>query len=126
MKTIVPAAILVIGMLLIGISLVWTLIFPPGQGWTTDKAKRMTELGNQATTIRLQLNQAEAKPSMHAGQNPAELKAKFEEINAEYKTLYDDFTTATQGPKSSTQYLRWTGVACALLGGVAVMATRDK
>jgi hypothetical protein len=126
MKSVLPAAAVVIGMLLIGVSLVWSVLFPANQAWTTEKANRMTELGNQASTLKIQLNQAQTRPSMHAGQNPAELQEKYDQISREYKALYEEFSSATQRPKSSSQALRYSGFVCIVAGGIFLFATRER
>lgn len=85
----------------------------------------MTELGNQATAIQMKIDQATARPSMHAGENPAELKAKYDEVAAEYKLLYAEFKSADESPKTAAVFLRWSGIAFVVAGGLVVFATRS-
>ena len=126
MKTALPAVIVVVGFAMLGLSLVWSLLFPPSAVWTQEKAAKMTDLGNQATAIKLEMGQRESRPSMHAGQNVAELKSKYDQISADYTALYEEFRSAKDSPQTSSSYLRWAGIACVAAGAVVVMATRNK
>ena len=126
MKTALPAIVVVVGFLMLGLSLVWSMLFPPSAVWTQEKAVQMTELGNQATAIKLEMGQRETRPSMHAGQNVAELKGKYDQIYAEYTALYEEFRSAKDSPQTSSSYLRWIGIACVAVGAVVVMATRKE
>ncbi len=85
----------------------------------------MTELGDQATAIKLQLTQSQTRPSMHSGENPAELQEKYDKIAAEYKTLHEEFVGINQTPKTAKSFLWWSGIAFVVAGGIIVMANRD-
>jgi hypothetical protein len=125
MKSVLPAAAVAVGIVLLGVSLVWAMLFPASRGWTEEKSRRLTDLGNQATEIQLQLGQSRTRPSMHSGVNPAELPEKLEKVNAEYKALYEEFRTATERPKSASRYLKWSGIAFVVAGALIVFATRS-
>jgi hypothetical protein len=124
MKAVLPTSAIVVGLVLLIGSVVWATLFPPSRNWTAEKATRMTELGNQATAIQLKIDQATARPSMHAGENPAELKAQYDEVAAEYKSLYEEFKSADAAPKTAAVFLRWSGIAFVVAGGLVVFATR--
>jgi hypothetical protein len=125
MKSALPAAALVLGIVLLGASALWAIFFPATRGWTEEKSARMTELGNRAADINLKLTRAEAKPSMHSGLNAAELKAEYEKVSAEYKTLYEEFNGATESPKTASRILRWSGIAFVVAGAIVVFANRE-
>jgi hypothetical protein len=124
MKSTLPAVAVVLGIVLLLGSALWALIFPPSRSWTEEKATRLTELGNRATALQLQLDQAKARPSMHSGLNPAELKAEQEQVEADYKALYQEFASASNSPKTAASFLRWAGIAFIAAGALVVMATR--
>jgi hypothetical protein len=124
MKSTLPAVAVVLGIVLLAASVLWAIVLPASRGWTEEKSARMTELGNRASDIKLQLTRAQAKPSMHSGLNPAELQAEYDKISAEYKTLYDEFSGATQTPKTASSILRWSGIAFVVAGAIVVFANR--
>lgn len=124
MKAALPASAIVVGLVLLIGSVAWATLFPPGRNWTAEKATRMTDLGNQATAIQMKIDHATVRPSMHAGENPAELKAKYDEIETEYKSLYQEFKNADESPKTAASILRWSGIAFVVAGGLVVFATR--
>lgn len=125
MKTALPAVAVVVGVVLLSLSLAWSIFFPASAVWTTEKSTQMTELGNQATALKLQMQSQSKKPSMHAGQNQAELKEKYDQVSAEYKILYEEFRSAKDSPKTSSSILRWAGIAFIAAGALVVMATRN-
>jgi len=61
---------------------------------------------------------------MHSGRNAAELKAEYEKIAAEYKTLHEEFVSASGSPKTAARFLRWAGIAFIAAGALVVLATR--
>jgi hypothetical protein len=125
MKSALPASAVILGVVLLAASLLWAMLFPATRGWTEEKSSRMIELGNRAAEIQRQLSHAEARPSMHAGVNPAELKAEYEKVSAEYKELYEAFSGATESPKTASRILRWSGIAFVVAGAIVVFAGRE-
>ena len=49
------------------------------------------------------LDKAQTRPSMHSGENPAELKEELEKVSAEYKALYEEFSGVSKAPESSSR-----------------------
>jgi len=125
MKSLLPTTAVILGIVLLAASAAWAILFPASRAWTEEKSTRMTQLGNQATEIARQLQQAKTRPSMHSGENPAELQAKYDVIAAEYKALHEEFTSAQDGPKSAATFLKWSGIAFVVAGGLIVFATRS-
>jgi hypothetical protein len=124
MKSALPVAAVTLGVVLLAISFLWAIVFPASASWTPEKSEKLTSLGNRATEIQLQLDKAQTRPSMHSGQNPAELKEELEKVSAEYKVLYAEFSGASKAPESSSRFLRWAGIAFVVAGGLTVFATR--
>lgn len=124
MKAILPGAALIVGIVLLAAGLLWAIFFPPGRGWTEAKSARMTELGDRAGIIKLQLSQSQTRPTMHAGQNPAELKEEYDKISVEYKALHEEFVGANNAPKTAARFLQWAGIAFVAAGGFIVFVNR--
>jgi uncharacterized protein YjeT (DUF2065 family) len=124
MKSVLPAVFVALGLVLLVVSLTWSVLFPPSAVWTKEKSVQLTELGNQATAIKLAMGESESRPRMHSGENAAELKEKYDKVAAEYKALYEEFRTASERPKSASTFLRWSGIAFVAAGALVVMATR--
>lgn len=125
MKSSIPTAVVALGVLLLISSFLWAILFPASRTWTDEKSAQMTSLGDQATEIRLKLDLAKSKPSMHSGENPAELQAKYDEVAAQYKELYEEFNGASKAPESASRLLRWSGIAFVAAGGFITFATRS-
>jgi hypothetical protein len=113
-----------LGLVLLVASAAWGMLFPANRAWTEEKSARMAELGGQAGKLKEQLVQAGSRPKMHAGKNPAELKAEYDKVAAEYKSLHDEFTGAVETPKTASKILRWSGIAFVVAGAIIVFANR--
>jgi hypothetical protein len=124
MKSVLPAGAVALGVVLLAASAAWAILFPASRAWTPEKSARLTQVGNECSAIKLQLNKP-GKPSTKPGEAPAELKAKFEQLDAEYKQLYLEFSGATESPKKAKRFLWWSGIAFVVAGGLIVFATRE-
>jgi hypothetical protein len=125
MKSFLPAATVMIGLLLLIVSLAWGLVAPAGAGWTQEKSQRLQELRRQAHILGSQAAGANEKPTMHGGKNAAEIQAEYEQVKAELETLGDEAEGKIKGPQTTAAYLRWIGIACTLVGVVAFYAVRE-
>jgi hypothetical protein len=125
MKSALPTAAVALGVVLLAASFLWAVMFPASASWTEEKSARLMELGNRATEIQLELGKAKTRPSMHSGQNPAELQAEYDQVAKEYKTLHEEFTSKSKAPDSASTILRWSGIAFVVAGGLVVFATRS-
>jgi hypothetical protein len=123
MKSVLPTAAVAVGLLLLLGSAVWATLFPPSRTWTPEKSARLTTVGNECSAIKLQLSNLGNRTSP-TGETPAELKAKFDKLDAEYKQLYQEFTGATESPKTAKRFLWWSGIAFVIAGSVVVFANR--
>ncbi len=112
-------------MLLLVASESWTTLFPTSRTWSAEQHQRLVELSNQATDLKQQLNVAEARPSIFAGENPAELLDRFKKVDAEYKRVYAQFKIASEPSKPAPKSLRWAGIALIVAGAVIVFVNRD-
>ena len=121
MNSVWSAILVVIGMVLLALSFVWGFIFPASQGWTDEKATRMTDLSNQGRQLLIQANNAKYKPKP-GGPSPEEVRAKYDAVKAELNELKKEFEGIRDSPKTASRYLLWSGAALILVGGMAVMA----
>jgi hypothetical protein len=117
------AAAVALGLALLLASAVWAVLFPPTRSWTPEKSARLTTVGNECSAIKLKLSNLGNKPGA-PGESQADLKAKFDKLDAEYKQLYQEFNGATESPKTAKRFLWWSGIAFVVAGGVVVFASR--
>ncbi|HMP05567.1 MAG TPA: hypothetical protein PJ982_04385 [Lacipirellulaceae bacterium] len=125
MKSALPAAAVIVGLLLLLVSFSWALLFPPQRSWTEEKSVRMAELGSQGNLLKFELIEAQNNPRMHGGKNAAELQAQYDAVNEEYMKLRAEFDNAAQSPKTAATYLRWSGIAFVVAGAIVVFANRE-
>ena len=124
MKPVLPVGLVLIGVVLLLLSAVWPSLFPATNNWTNEKSERLAELGSQTNLLKFQLVEAQNNPQMHAGRNPAELKEQYEQARADYDQLHAEFESARDAPEGLAQSLRGTGIALALIGGLAMFVSR--
>jgi hypothetical protein len=125
MKSFLPSSAVVVGLVLLIGSFAWGILFPPSRTWTEEKSSRMAELGSQANLLKFSLVEAKNRPSIHSGKNPAEVQAEYDKVTAEYDQLKQEFASATNSPKTTATFLRWSGVAFIIAGAMVIMATRS-
>ena len=123
MKAAFPVSALMLGVLLLLASFGWSTLFPATRTWTTEKSQRLSELGGEANRLQFAIVNAQQNPSMHFGQNPAELQAAYDEVRDEYDRLHAEFENARQRPETAARLLRWSGIVCvgAAAAGLWVM-----
>jgi hypothetical protein len=123
MKSSLPGIVVIFGVVLLVVSAAWAILFPVSRAWTDEKAARMTELSAKAHALGFELAAAE-KPSMHRGRSFPEVKAEFDEVNAELATLRDELAGKVAAPARASTILRWSGIAFVAAGALIVYATR--
>jgi hypothetical protein len=121
MKTALPTAAILLGIVFLVGSAVWAMVFPPSRVWTNEKSARMSELNDQADAIKLQLSKGKFKP----GESAAKLQESYDKVSEEYKALHQEYLGATQSPKTAKSFLWWSGIAFIVAGTVVVFAKRD-
>ena len=124
MKSAFPLAAVVLGIFLLLASALWGRLFPPTRSWTEEKSNRLSELGSETNRLKFALVQSRQRVSMHAGQNPAEVKEAYDKVREEYDLLHQDFESARERPKTAAKIFRWSGIGLVLIGGVAHLAGR--
>jgi hypothetical protein len=124
MKQALPTAAVVLGIVLVGASLIWGLMFPASAGWTEEKSLRMRELSSQAHVLGGQVEAARARPNMQGGENPAELEEEYSKVKVELAQLAAEAEGEIAAPKTAATILRWAGFAFVIAGGLVVFASR--
>lgn len=122
---ILPLAGVGLGLALMVVSLFWETWSPAKKSWTPEKSDRLSELGSEANKLKFDLIQAKNNPSMQSGQNPAILQAEHDKIMAEYDELHAELVDARDGPAATSKTLRWTGIICAAIGVIFMLANRQ-
>lgn len=125
MKSLLPTVLVGLGIVLLGLSFLWPLLFPASRSWTKEKSKQMTKLQNEAHKLLFMVDRAKTRPTP-GGPSPREAKANFDKAKAELDTLRAEFESVRDSPKTAGTYLRWIGTTFVLLGGFAVMVARGR
>ena len=121
----IPVAAIVLGMLLLVASVVWEQLFPPTRAWTEEKSQRLAELGSETNRLKFALVQSQQHPSVHAGQNPAEVKLAYDKARQEYDLLHQQFQSARDSPKTVAAVLRWAGIVLVAAGALLFYSNRS-
>ncbi len=122
MKAMLSTGAVVLGMLLVAMSLVWGLLFPASAGWTEEKSLQLKDLRNRAHILSGKVAGASAKPSMHGGENAAEIQAELDQVKAELQSLDSELQGKIDAPATASSILRYAGIAFVVAGGLAVYA----
>ena len=83
----------------------------------------MRELSGKAHLLSFKASAAGSNVSMH-GAGAADAAAEYKQAQEELRLLREEFEGQRDAPTTAANYLRWGGVAMALLGGMAVVAIR--
>lgn len=124
MKSNLPLILTVVGIVLVALSALWPMIFPPDRNWNEAKSQRMTELSNKAHGLLYEAVQAKENPKP-GGPSRREAEQRYEEAKAELEALQQEFQGIQESPKTSAFYLRWAGIALVVAGGAALMIGGD-
>ncbi len=110
-KLLIVAAAL--GLVLVVMSLLWGVFFPPEDTWTVDKSHRMSELTERAHLLHIKVKKAERKPlTADSGRDAEEYRA----VTTEFATLKSELESAKSRPETVTLGLRWGGLLLTAIG----------
>ncbi len=124
MKSALPLVAVVVGLLLLIGSGLWGFLFPASLSWTEEKSQRMSELGDKAFGLLGEVNAARNRRSLHTGRDPGETLAAYKQATAELEQLRAEFENTRDSPKTAAFFLRWSGIACIVVGAVVVWSNR--
>lgn len=116
----------VIGVALVALSLIWGFIFPAENRWTPERAKEMAALSGEVHSLMFKAAQAEERPNMVQGGNPAEVIAEYREKKERLDSLKLELENIKDSPQTSAKYLRWTGIGLVIIGGVLSMMGQEQ
>jgi hypothetical protein len=125
MKSSLPAAAVLVGVLLLLVSFAWGILFPATRTWTEEKSKRMADLNGKGHLLSMQITEAKESPAAHKGRSLAELQKDYDSLQSEYSGLKADFGHARDSPKTTSTFLRWSGVAFVAAGALILFAKRE-
>lgn len=114
-----------LGMALMLISLVWGTLFPPERSWGDDKTQRMNELSMQAHQLGGELDSARRHPSMHSKRPADVIEVEYKKTVAELEQLRVEFNEKKDAPNRAASFLRWSGIAFIVAGGLVTFAQRS-
>jgi hypothetical protein len=115
MKTVIVFGLIGLGTLLLLLSGVWTTIFDGKSAWTPEKSARNSEIKSKLYNLAFVVN-APGAPSMQKGQDIGPMKAEYEKLRIESEQLSAEFNSATEGPKTMSSILKWSGISVCAVG----------
>jgi hypothetical protein len=118
MKFAVSAGAIFLGVLLLGLSTVWTSFSSAESGWTDKKAQRSAEVQSSIPVLA-------GKAKAAKGPAAATLKAELDALKKENEQLNAEFNSAANSPKAMSKILKWTGISLAVLGLIGWYAAKQ-
>jgi hypothetical protein len=115
--------VIVLGFLLVGLSGLWGVLFPPTNGWTPEKDARSTEVKQKIYNMAFALNSPQ--PNLQHGQDLGQMKAEYEQLKKENVQLDSEYHSAADTPKTVAKVLRWAGLSLALVGVIGWYAVNQ-
>jgi hypothetical protein len=103
MKSAATFGLMILGLLLLVVSSLWSSLFPPTSRWTDEKAQRAAEVKAKLNNLGPIVN---GPARMHRGPDPATLKSEFDA----------EFVSAAEAPKNASSVLKWTGISLTAIG----------
>ncbi len=114
MKSGVLLGMIVVGFLLLGLSGLWSTLFPATARWTPEKSHRSSEIKSKLHNMSFIVNAPH--PQLHSGQDLGQLKAEYEQLKKENEQLNADFESAAGTPRTISTILKWSGLTLATIG----------
>jgi len=111
--------ILVIGLLFVGLSGVWSSLFPATRSWTPEKSQRLGQVKDRITNISFIINNPNNTKDTSA------LKSELEKLTQEDQQLSAEFNSAASRPNTVSKFLKWTGISLAIVGIFGWYATNQ-
>ncbi len=124
MKPAIVFGLIALGSLLLVLSGVWTTISTGKSVWTPEKAARSSEIKSRLYNLAFVLN-SPGGPSMHSGQDLGVMQAEYEQLRKENDQLNADFKSASNGPKTTSTILKWSGISIVAVGIVGWYAVKQ-
>ena len=124
--TIAFAVLLGLGLLLVGLSMVWTQIFDGSSAWTQEKDAQWTKTKDRLHVLSFAVHAPPGSERSGRLGKPEDVKAEYDRVKEANEAFKAEFDEAYNGPKRMAAMLKWSGVAIAAVGAVGAFATRPK
>jgi hypothetical protein len=111
--------VLVIGLLFVGLSGLWSSLFPATRAWTPEKSQRLGQVKDRMTNISFIIN------NPNYNRDKTSLNNELEKLTKEDEELTAEFNSATARPNTVSKFLKWAGISMALVGIVGWYATNQ-
>lgn len=108
MKSVVAISVMGLGVLLLVLGSLWATLFSGASSWTEEKTARNSQ-------VKARMNEV-AHLVLRQTTNKAILQAEMDALTKENDELNAEFTSATESPQSMSKYMKWAGIALALVG----------
>jgi hypothetical protein len=123
MKTAIPFAAIVLGLLLLVASTFWTRLFSQASAWTNEKATRSAEVKARLAYLGGIINSPNKSPPR--GLNPASAQAEFDALKKEDEQLNAEYRTIAHRPGAISKVLKWSGISLAVVGIISWYAVKQ-
>jgi hypothetical protein len=123
MKIAIFIGAVILGIVLLGLSTIWTSLVRAESTWTEEKSQRSVEVKARLAYLGDQINPPKA--SKHRGSELATLKAEFDALKKENEQLNADFLSVSDRPNAISKYLKWAGVALTVVGLIGWYAVKQ-
>lgn len=120
------ASLLGVGLLLLGLSSVWTMFSDGSSRWTQEKADQWSKINDRLHLLSFAVHAPPGSEVSGRLGKPEDVKAEYDRVKQANEAFAAEFEEASNGPKRTAAKLKWTGVALAAVGVVGAFATRPK
>jgi hypothetical protein len=114
----------IIGSLLVGLSFLWPVLFPPASRWTTEQAEEHSKAG--ALLHKLALGgHTEPKGNAHGKPMPRASKDELDAARQRWEESKKALDSAKSAGHNTAAWLRWSGAALAAIGMATLAFSKD-
>ena len=124
--TFVFAVMLGIGLLLLGMSTIWTQISDGSSAWTQEKDDQWAKINGRLELVSFAVHAPPGSEVSGRLGKPEDIKAEYDRVKLANEEFAAEFDKASNGPKRMAAMLKWSGIALAAVGAVGAFATRPK
>jgi uncharacterized protein YjeT (DUF2065 family) len=125
MKTVLPFATVVVGIVLLLLGLGWSSLFPAAASWTPEMNDKLSTAETDLRAVGFRLAEAKSNPQMHSGEGVPTLQAKHDELKKEYDALLAEFESARDAPATTGGMLKWVGIGAVAVGAVLAFLNKQ-
>ncbi len=112
-----------LGFILFALSGLWPNMFSKASSWTDEKANRSADVKARMAYLGGIVNSP--NPQMHGRVDPVSAKTELDALIKENDQLNAEFESAANSPKTTSKFLKWSGIGLALLGIIGYYAVNQ-